>query len=81
MALFDDRDNLLKYLIENNIEAKIHYPVPLHLQKAAKKLNYKAGSFPLAEQQANSLITLPVHQYLNSKHMNYIIKKINSFYA
>ena len=47
----------------------------MHLQKAAKKLNYKVGSFPLAEQQANSLITLPVHQYLNSKHMNYIIKK------
>ena len=80
MALFQDRDNLLKYLIKNNIEAKIHYPVPLHLQKAAKKLNYKIGSFPLAEKQANSLITLPVHQYLNSKHMNYIIKKIKDFY-
>ena len=81
MALFKDRDNLLKYLIKNNIDAKIHYPIPLHLQKASKKLNYKIGSFPVAEMQANSLITLPVHQYLNSKHMNYMINKIKDFYS
>ena len=80
MALFDDRDNLLKYLIENNIEAKIHYPIPLHLQKAAKKLNYKVGSFPLAEQQAkfnnftcSSILKLQTYELYN--------KKINSFYA
>ena len=45
MALFDDRDNLLKYLAENNIEAKIHYPIPLHLQKAAKNLIIKQEAF------------------------------------
>jgi len=80
MGLFDDRDKLLSFLIKNNIEAKIHYPMPLHLQQAAKNLKYIRGSFPFAENQAKKLITLPVHQYLNSSHMHYIIKKINQFY-
>ncbi len=81
MALFENRDDLLNYLIKNNIEAKIHYPKPLHLQKASRQLNYRLGSFPNAEEQANKLITLPVHQYLGIKHMKYIVKKIKSFYA
>ena len=81
MGLFEQRDDLLKYLIKNNIEAKIHYPKPLHLQKAAKGLNLKVGSFPKAEMQANKLLTLPVHQYLNSKHMYYMVDKIKKFYA
>ncbi len=80
MGLFEERDKLLNYLINNNIEAKVHYPIPLHLQKAAKKLNYKKGSFPAAEEQANKLITLPVHQYLEEKHMNYILTQIKKFY-
>ena len=80
MGLFEKRDELLNYLIKNNIEAKIHYPVPLHLQKASNKLGYSKGSFPIAENQANKLLTLPVHQYLNSKHMKYIVTKIKKFY-
>ncbi len=80
MGLFEKRDELLNYLIKNNIEAKIHYPVPLHLQKASNKLGYSKGSFPIAENQADKLLTLPVHQYLNSKHMKYIVTKIKKFY-
>ena len=80
MGLFDDRDNLINYLIKNKIEAKIHYPIPLHLQQASKKLKYSIGSFPIAEQQAKKLLTLPVHQYLNTNHMLYIIKNIKEFY-
>lgn len=81
MGLFEERDELLKYLNKNDIEAKIHYPIPLHLQKAAKKLNFKVGSFPKSEVQASKLLTLPVHQYLNSKHMFYMIDKIKKFYT
>ena len=80
MVLCKNRDKLLKYLIKNKIEAKIHYPIPLHLQKAAKKLGYIKGSFPKAEYQAKNLITLPVHQFLNKKQINFMIKKIKDFY-
>ena len=70
----------MNYLIKNKIEAKIHYPIPLHLQKASKNLKYSIGNFPIAEQQAKKLLTLPVHQYLNTNHMLYIIKNIKEFY-
>ena len=80
MGLFNQRDKLIKYLNNNNIEAKIHYKIPLHLQKAAKNLGYKKGSFPCAEYQASKLITLPIHQYINNNKINYMIKKIYEFY-
>ena len=80
MAEFKKRDQLKLYLIKNGIEAKIHYPVPLHLQKPSKKIGYKTGDFPVAERQAKTLLTLPIHQYLNEKHLNYMFKKIEKFY-
>ncbi len=80
MARFKKRDKLKKYLIKNGIEVKIHYPIPLHLQKASKILGYKKGNFPEAEKQANELLTLPVHQYLSKKQINFIVQKIENFY-
>ena len=80
MILCENRNKLLNFLNRNNIEAKIHYPIPLHLQKASKKYGYKKGDFPLAEMQAKKLITLPVHQFLEKKQLNFMIKKIKEFY-
>jgi len=80
MARFKKRDRLKKYLIKNGIEVKIHYPIPLHLQKASKILGYKKGNFPEAEKQAKELLTLPVHQYLSKKQINFIVQKIENFY-
>jgi dTDP-4-amino-4,6-dideoxygalactose transaminase len=74
------RDELLSFLIENGIEAKVHYPIPLHLQKAASSLGYKEGDFPVTEAQCKSIITLPVHQHLTHKQKRYIIDKIREFY-
>lgn len=59
---------------------EIHYPLPLHLQKASKNLRYKKGNFPVAEKQAKEMISLPVHQYLKKKHLIYMVKKIKEFY-
>ena len=81
MALFEKRDQLLKYLIKNKIEAKIHYPIPLHLQKAARKLGYKKGDFKVAENQAKKLITLPIHQFIKVKQIKYVIKTVTKFYS
>ena len=80
MAQFERRDELIKYLIENGIEAKIHYPVPLHLQEAAKDLGYKSGDFPLSETYGQEILTLPVHQFIASDQLEYILKKIRKFY-
>lgn len=75
-----DRDRLLNYLIENGIEAKIHYPIPIHLQNAAKHLGYKEKDFPVCEAQCKSIITLPVHQHLTDDQIYYVIETIKKFY-
>ena len=80
MLLVENRDNLLEYLNKNDIEAKIHYPLPLHLQEASAKLGYKEGDFPVAEAQAKALITLPAHPYLTDDEVNYTIEKVKEFY-
>ncbi|QIZ20844.1 DegT/DnrJ/EryC1/StrS family aminotransferase [Candidatus Pelagibacter giovannonii] len=80
MANFSKRNELRSYLLKRGVETKIHYPIPLHLQKASKKFNYKKKDFPVAEKQSKSLITIPVHQYLDMKHMQYISNLIRKFY-
>lgn len=76
-----DRDKLLDYLVKSGIEAKIHYPIPLHLQNAAKRFGYKEGDFPICESQCKSIITLPVHQHLREEGINYVVEKIKEFYS
>ncbi len=76
----EERDGLLNYLVKNEIDAKIHYPIPLHLQEASKHLGYKKGDFPETEEQAKSIITLPAHQHITEEQREYIVKKIKEFY-
>ena len=66
------RDLLQKKLIKNGIDAKIHYPTPMHLQPAAKYFNYKKGDFPKAEIIAKTTISLPVHEYISTKKLDKI---------
>jgi aminotransferase EvaB len=80
MVRFEKRDALLKYLIDREIEAKIHYPIPLHLQKAAEYLNYKPGDFPVAETYSKEIMTLPVHQYITKDQIDYTLRMIKAFY-
>lgn len=77
----ENRDGLLDFLIKNGVEAKVHYPIPLHLQNAAKGLGYKNGDFPVCEAQCKSIITLPVHQHLKQEEVSYVIEKIREFYS
>jgi aminotransferase EvaB len=74
------RNDLYKCLLDNGIEAKVHYPVPLHLQEAAQFLGYKEGDFPVTETQAKSILTLPVHQHLTESQLDYVIDTIIKFY-
>jgi len=80
MASFDRRDELLKFLNASGIEAKIHYKVPLHLQKAASNLGYREGDFPIAEKYAREIMTIPVHQYLSEEQLTYVLEMVKKFY-
>lgn len=75
-----DRDRLYAYLIEKSIDVKIHYPIPLHLQKAASGLGYKEGDFPVCEEDCRTIITLPVHQHLQPGDVDYVIDCVRAFY-
>lgn len=81
MIRCQDRDRLLAHLIQEGIEAKVHYPIPLHLQKPAREMGYKEGDFPMAERQARELITLPAHQYVTLEQIHYTIEKIKEYYS
>ena len=76
----ENRDELQKFLIENGIDAKIHYPIPMHLQPAAKSFGYKEGDFPVCEEVCNSVISLPVHEFITKEQQEYVVKKIKGFY-
>ena len=80
MCLFEKRDLLKKYLEKNNIETKIHYPIPLNMQKAAINMKLSQKNFKNANSQAKKLLTIPIHQYLKKKQIEYIAKKIKNFY-
>lgn len=80
LASFQRRDELIKFLIDNEIEAKIHYPIPLHLQKPGLALGYKKGDFPVAEKQADEIITIPAHQHVEPNQIEFIVDKIKEFY-
>lgn len=75
-----DRDRLYACLIEKGIDVKIHYPIPLHLQKAAAGLGYKEGDFPICEEDCRTIITLPVHQHLKPEDISYVIDHVRDFY-
>jgi len=74
------RDILKEYLKKNGIETSIHYPIPIHLQPASKKLGFKKGDFPKTEMQAKKILTLPINQHLTLKQIKFISKKINNFF-
>lgn len=74
------RNELLAFLISRGIEAKVHYPIPIHLQNAARGLGYKRGDFPVCERQSDEIITLPAHQYITEEEIAYTIAKIRDFY-
>ena len=75
-----DRDALLKHCIDKGIEAKVHYPIPLHLQDALKHLDYKVGDFPVSERHCREGISFPVDQHLSRAEQDYVIETVNSFY-
>jgi len=76
----DDRDELRSYLAQQGIGTAIHYPIPIHLQGAARSLPHALGDFPVTERQSRRILSLPVYPELGEKELNYIVSSIRSFY-
>ncbi|MBI5250279.1 MAG: DegT/DnrJ/EryC1/StrS family aminotransferase [Desulfomonile tiedjei] len=63
------RESLQTALAENNIYTGLHYPVPVHLQKAWSELPYKKGDFPVSERIANEEISLPMFPEMSQEQL------------
>jgi len=72
------RDKLQKHLSDNGIGTLIHYPVPPYLQEAYKHLGYKNGSFSIAEEIANTCLSLPLWPGLKAEDVDLISDSIKS---
>ena len=74
------RDELMDYLNNFKIPTVIHYPIPIHLQKAYTNLGFKKGDFPITEKIADQIISLPIHPNLYDEEIEFIANKINDFF-
>ncbi len=77
----DRRDELQKFLTSRGIGTAIHYPIPIHLQPAAKELGHKRGDFPMVERQADRILSIPVHPYMSEDEIRTVAATINEFYG
>ena len=75
----NDREGLMSHLKEAGIGAGIHYPIPLHLQKAYVSLNYSSGDFPVTEKVATEIVSLPMFPQLTDMQQMTVAKKIHAF--
>lgn len=81
MVEAERRDELYEFLLKAGVEAKIHYPIPLHLQKGLAIYGYKSGDFPETERQAKRIITFPADQHLTESQIAFAVDKVHEFYG
>ena len=74
------RTELINFLAQEGVEAKIHYRVPVHLQPGYRYLGYKRGDFPNVERQADRILSLPIHEFLTEGQIDHVIEAIARFY-
>lgn len=77
----NNRDELYKFLQDKGIDAKIHYPVPMHLQPAAKYLGHNYGDFPIAESLAKNTISLPVHEFVSEEQVEFMSSSVHDYFS
>jgi len=81
VILVDDRDGLQAFLTERGVGTGLHYPLPLHLQKAYAQMGFKKGDFPVSERTAERLLSLPMYAELTREHVEYVVDCIKDYLA
>lgn len=75
-----ERNALMRSLAHAGVTCGIHYPVPLHLQNAFKRFGLEQGSFPVAEQCAEELLSLPMFPEMTSHQIEHVAEAIDCFF-
>lgn len=73
------RQRLMEHLNSKSVQTAIHYPTPIHLQEAYSHLGYGKGSFPVSEQCADEIISLPMYPELAQDEIDFVAKAIREF--
>jgi len=79
VILVGDRDGLQAFLTEQGVGTGLHYPLPLHLQKAYAAMGFKKGDFPASERTADRLLSLPMYAELTHEQIEYVVTCINKY--
>jgi dTDP-4-amino-4,6-dideoxygalactose transaminase len=74
-----DREGLMDHLKKAGIGTGIHYPIPLHLQKAYAEMNYGKGDFPVAERAAAEIVSLPMFPQLTAEQQARVVEEMLGF--
>lgn len=74
------RDKLMEFLKKEEVFCGIHYPIPVHIQKALKDLGYKTGDFPITEKYAKELISLPMFAEIEKVEIERVSSLIHKFF-
>ena len=80
MVFAQRREELLAYCVEQGIQAKVHYPVPIYRQPALAAYGYKAGDFPVSDRHAREVISFPVDQHISREEQEYVVDTVRRFY-
>jgi len=75
----EDRDGMMNHLKKAGIGTGIHYPIPLHLQKAYAAMNYRQGDFPVTEKAAAEIVSLPMFPQLTAPQQARVVEEVVSF--
>ncbi|MCD7863798.1 MAG: DegT/DnrJ/EryC1/StrS family aminotransferase [Lachnospiraceae bacterium] len=74
-----ERDRLIAYLQEKQIGTIIHYPIPPHLSEAYQYLGYQKGSFPITEQFADEVLSIPMYNGMTREEQDRVVDALNAF--
>jgi dTDP-4-amino-4,6-dideoxygalactose transaminase len=77
----EQREELSSFLSTNGISVGIHYPIPIHLQKAFAGFGYKKGDFPVTEFGCERILSLPLFPEMTSDEVDFVISKIKEFFG
>lgn len=76
-----NREKLIEHLNKNGVQNGLHYPVPLHMQKAYSYLDYKPEDFPVAKKFAGEILSMPMYPEITEEMIQYVCSTIKEFYS
>ncbi len=76
----DERERLQEHLTQRGISTGIHYPIPIHMQPAYRSLGYSEGAFPVSEQKAGRILSLPMYPHMPVEVVDRVIGAVRAFF-